>query len=356
MLTLKEIDEIREHLEKAQNPLFLFDNDNDGLTSFLILQRFIGRGKGIAIKTFPDLNIIYHKRVRELNPDYIFILDKALVSDEFLEKVKEDNIPVVWIDHHQVDVEKNKWIKDSYINYYNPYLNDKTNEPVAYLSYKIANRKEDIWLAMVGCISDCYMPDFYDEFVEKFPELGLKNPKSPFDLLYNSEIGRISRILDFSLKDTTTNVVQMLKFMMKARGPLDILDESSGTKQLLKRFEEINSKYQDLILRARESVEGDLLYFQYSGNLSLSSNISNQLMYEFPDKVIVVVYINKEIGNISLRGPGNVLKLTLDVIEGIDGATGGGHEKATGAKMVVGELAGFKVAVEKAVEKGVGLV
>ena len=59
MLTLKQITEIREHLEKAQNPLFLFDNDNDGLTSFLILQRFIGRGKGIAIKTFPDLNIFY---------------------------------------------------------------------------------------------------------------------------------------------------------------------------------------------------------------------------------------------------------------------------------------------------------
>jgi single-stranded DNA-specific DHH superfamily exonuclease len=147
----------------------------------------------------------------------------------------------------------------------------------------------------------------------------------------------------------------MLKFMMKAKGPVDILDESSGTKQILKRYEEINSKYQELILRARESVDDDLIYFQYSGSLSLSSNISNQLMYEFPDKVIVVVYINKEIANISLRGPGNVLKLTLDAIEGIDGATGGGHEKATGAKMLVGELERFKGKVGELVGEGKGL-
>jgi single-stranded DNA-specific DHH superfamily exonuclease len=39
MLNDKQIDEIREHLEKAQNPLFFFDNDDDGLCSFLLLQR-----------------------------------------------------------------------------------------------------------------------------------------------------------------------------------------------------------------------------------------------------------------------------------------------------------------------------
>jgi len=55
MLNEKQINEIRNHLEKAQNPLFFFDNDNDGLTSFLLLQRYIGRGKGVVIRSFPDL-------------------------------------------------------------------------------------------------------------------------------------------------------------------------------------------------------------------------------------------------------------------------------------------------------------
>ena len=137
MLTEKQIREIREHLEKAQNPLLFFDNDNDGLISFLLLRRFIDRGRGVAIKSFPELNVSYYRKVSELKPDYVFILDKPVVSADFLEKLKQDNIPVVWIDHHQVE-------EPVYggVNYYNPFLNDKSNEPVSFLCYKITGRKE----------------------------------------------------------------------------------------------------------------------------------------------------------------------------------------------------------------------
>ncbi len=344
MLTEEQMVEIREHLEKAQNPLFFFDNDNDGLTSFLQLQRFIGRGKGIAIKSFPDLNITYYRRVQELKPDYVFILDKPVVSKDFLDKVKEDNIPIVWIDHHQAEKPE-----DDYVNYYNPFLNDGSNEPVSYLVYRITNNKKDIWLSMIGCVSDCYMPDFYPEFEKEFPELGMKNAKSPFDLLYKSEIGKMSRVLDFSLKDTTTNVVQMLKFMMKVKGPMDILDEGSGAKQMLLRFNEINSKYQELMIKARSEVKGKLLYFQYGGTLSLSSNLANQLSYEFPDNIIVVAYLTSDIANLSLRGKEDILSLTLDAIDGIGGASGGGHKNATGAKVLISDLPKFKENVDKLV-------
>jgi len=344
MLKRKQVNEIREHLERAQNPLFFFDNDNDGLCSFLLLRRFIGRGRGVAIKSFPDLHLSYYRKVKELNPDYIFILDKPNVSEEFLEKAKDDNIPVVWIDHHQVDKPEN-----DYVDYYNPYYNDKTNEPVSYLAYKIANKKDDIWLAMIGCISDCYLPSFYKDFKKKYPDLVSGKAKSAFDLLYNSEIGRIARILDFSLKDSITNVVNMTRFMMKVKGPLDVVEENSKTKQILKRYNELNTKYQELMVRARGIVEKDLIFFKYSGGLSISSNIANQLIYEFPKKVIVVVYVNGEIANISVRGK-NARKITLKAIEGIEGATGGGHEEATGAKMDVDDLNKFRTNIEELVK------
>lgn len=343
MLNDNQVEEVREHLEKAQNPLFFFDNDNDGLTSFLILRRYIGRGKGIVIRTFPDLNISYYKRVNELKPDYIFILDKPLVSREFLDKAASDNIPVVWIDHHQVE-------RPEVVNYYNPYFNDKTNEPVSYLCYKIVNNKNDLWLALIGNISDAFLPDFYPDFLKKYPDLGKNNPKNAFDLLYKSEIGKISRILDFSLKDTTTNVVSMIKFMMNVSGPLDVLEENNKTKQILKRFEEINLKYQELMERARKFAKKKLLYFQYGGSLSISANLANQLIYEFPEKIVVVAYINGDIANISIRGKGNIRKFTLDAISDIDGATGGGHEMATGAKILVSDLPKFKEKIEKLVK------
>ena len=346
MITEKQIQEIREHLEKAQNPLFFFDNDNDGLCSFLLLRRFIGRGRGVAIKSFPDLNASYYRKVKELNPDYIFILDKPVVDEKFFEKAKEDGLPIVWIDHHQVENRKNS---RDLVYYYNPFLNDGKNEPVSYLCYKITGRKEDVWLAVVGCVSDSFISDFYSEFLEKYPDLGKKSPKSAFDLLFNSEIGYIARILDFSLKDTTTNVVSMMKFMMQAKGPFDIIQENSHTKQILKRYNEINSRYQILIEKARKQAGGKLIFFQYGGNLSLSANIANQLIYEYPDKIIVVVYIKGDVANISLRGGEDIRSLTLKAIEGIEGATGGGHKNATGAKMSVSELPKFKGEVERLV-------
>ena len=48
MLSEKQMQELKEHLDRAQNPLFFFDNDADGLCSFLLLARYIGRGKGVA--------------------------------------------------------------------------------------------------------------------------------------------------------------------------------------------------------------------------------------------------------------------------------------------------------------------
>lgn len=346
MLNLSQLKEIKEHLEKAQNPLFFFDNDNDGLCSFLLLRRFIDRGRGIAIKSFPDLNVSYYRKVKELNPDYVFILDKPIVSKEFLDKVKQDNIPIVWIDHHQTD-----GCDDLTVNYYNSYLLNKTNEPISSIAFEITSKKEDVWLALIGCISDCYLPDFYKQFEKKFPELGKKNPESAFELLYNSEIGKISRILDFSLKDTTTNVVSMIKFMFHANGPMDILQENAKTKQILKRYDEINTKYQVLMNKAREKVENSLIYFQYGGSLSLSAGLANQLSYEFPDKVIVVVYLKGDVANISLRGRGDVRTLTLEAIKGIEGASGGGHMQATGAKMSVSDLPKFKERIEELVNK-----
>ncbi len=183
MLTKKQIKEIKEHLEKAQNPVFFFDNDNDGLCSFLLLRRYIGRGKGVAIKSFPEMNEEYFRKVTELNADYIFILDKPIVSPAFFKEVKNFNIPTVWIDHHDVQVK----IPD-FVYYYNPSLKKSNkNEPVTYLCYNIAQKKEDLWLAVIGCISDRFSPKFYSDFVKLYPDLSIKS-KDAFDIFYKSGI------------------------------------------------------------------------------------------------------------------------------------------------------------------------
>ena len=47
MLTSKQIKEIRKALEEATNPLFFFDDDQDGIAAYLLLKRKYKKGKGI---------------------------------------------------------------------------------------------------------------------------------------------------------------------------------------------------------------------------------------------------------------------------------------------------------------------
>ncbi len=334
MLTQKQILEVQEHLEKAQNPIFFFDNDGDGLCSFLLLQRYIGRGKGVAMKSADAGN--YFKKVMELNADYIFILDRHVVSEEFLKEVRQVNLPVVWIDHHE-----NSDIPD-FVNYYNPLLNkEKTNEPVTALCYQITNRKQDLWIAVVGCISDHFVPDFYFEFKEKYPDL-IIDSKNVKEIYFKSQIGKIGRIFNAGLKDRTTNVVNMLKFLMKVRTPYEVLEESKYNQTMYKKFKEINEKYEKLLEKAKsQKNEGGVLFFQYGGELSISSDLSNGLRYEFPGKIIVVIYVSGDKVNISVRGD-NVREIVLEVIKDLEGATGGGHERAVGVRVKVKDLEKFK--------------
>jgi single-stranded DNA-specific DHH superfamily exonuclease len=342
MLTKKQIKEIKEHLEKAQNPLFFFDNDPDGLCSFILLQKYIGRGKGVAIKSFPEMTAEYFRKVSEFGADYIFILDKPLVSSQFFEETRKFNIPVVWIDHHEVDVK----VPD-FVHYYNPVKNRlKKNEPVTYLCYKITDRKEDLWLGVSGCISDIFVPDFYSDFEKLYPDLSIKS-KDAFDIFYKSQIGKIVKMFCFGLKDKISNVVKMIKFLIAVKTPYEVLEESGKNHEMHLRYKQINKKYQKLIEKAKSiASENRLLFFQYAGDLSISADLSNELSYLFPEKIIVVVYITGIKGNISVRGK-KIRNLILKSIEGLEGATAGGHEDAVGCQVRVEDLEKFRENIEK---------
>jgi len=353
MLTNEQLEEIREHLNKAQNPLFFFDNDCDGLISFILLRRYIGRGKGVAIKSFPGLDESYAHRIDELGADYIFILDKPIVSDKFFEQVKERNLPIVWIDHHEIEV--NPQVKNNdFVSYYNPmFSNKKSSEPVSCIAYSVSKNKEDVWLAVAGCIADNFLPDFYSDFSNKYSELSRKNVSSAFEVLYETEFGKFIMILDFALKDRTSSVVSMINLLFNIKSPFDILKEDEKNSKILRRYEQVYSVYSRILDKAKKiaRVSRKLVFFQYGGQLSLSANLANELSYRFPSKVIIVAYIKGAVVNISVRGNVNIRNITLRAIEKIGNATGGGHEHATGAKISVDDLPKFREFFEEELRK-----
>lgn len=328
MLDKKEILEIREQLENSVSPLFYFDNDQDGLCSYLLLRRFIGRGNGVPVKTSP-LNMDYYRRINEFNPDIVFILDQPTVSFDFFEELNKNGIKIVWIDHHEIE-KKNI---PAYVNYYNPlYAKDKINIPVTAICYEITKREEDLWLAVIGTIADKFIMPFYFEFLRKYPDLGLDS-NDAFDVFYNSQIGKISRMLGIGLKDRTTNVVKMMKFLYTIRTPYQILEENKENYSLHHRFLEIDQKFKKYIEKAKTSYGGEkMLFFKYSGDTSMSADISNKLSYLFPGIYIIVAFIKEGRVNLSLRGE-NVREITAKVMKDINLGSSGGHENAIGAQI-----------------------
>jgi oligoribonuclease NrnB/cAMP/cGMP phosphodiesterase (DHH superfamily) len=310
------------------------------------LRKFLGRGKGVAIRSYPALDAKYAKKIQEFKADYVFILDKPVVSQAFLEEVGGMQVPLVWIDHHDVPIGDFEKFKNFFL--YNPSRNagkEKSSEPVTYLSYKIANRKEDLWLAVAGCIADHYIPEFAGEFAERYPEFWAKGMKKPFDILYKTELGRIILAMNFGLKDSTTHIVQMQNFLLNCASPQDVFAELNENRNFRKRYEEVTKKYNDLIERAKENVSERMIFFVYSGTLSISADLANELSYLYPNRPIVVAFRNAGITNISMRGK-NIKAVLERVLKKMEHATGGGHEDAVGARIRSDDLEKFKKALE----------
>jgi len=142
----------------------------------------------------------------------------------------------------------------------------------------------------------------------------------------------------------------MIKFLIACKTPSDFLEENNKNKTIHKRFQEIDKKYQKILLKAKKFASSKkLLFFKYAGDTSMSSDISNGLKYLFPDKFIIVVYTKGVKANISGRGK-NVREVVLKSIDGLENATGGGHENAVGAQIRKEDIEQFEKNIREIVK------
>lgn len=321
MLTQAQLQEIKEHLEKAKNPLFLFDDDHDGLASYLLFQRKYPRGHGVCIKAALHNESIYVKKITFYKPDRVFFLDRAIISQELLDTI---NVPVIWIDHHQPVPRRN-------VNYYNPMHPDrKDNRPTSHWCYQVV--QQDRWIAAVGIIGDWHVPEFYDDF--EYKELFNKK-RTVEELLYESDIGVLVKIFNFVLKYRTSEVKKCIKLLLKIESPYEILkQETPRGRYIYRRFEEVDKLYQKLLARALKSTNDDELFvFKYpSAKLSFTGDIANELLCRLKEKKMIIIAREKnDEVRLSLRSNKvKVLNALQRALEGVEGH-GGGHEHACGA-------------------------
>lgn len=348
MLTHKRLGELKEHLERAQNPVFLYDNDADGFCSFVLLRRFLGRGKGVAIRTRPDVDVGYARRAHELGADYVFVLDRPFLGDAFVTALKELNIPLVWIDHHRVD---SPHYNDPAVHVFNPAIltgKAKSSEPVTWIAYTLSAREDDVWIALMGCISDHYLPPV-PGFKKKYADLWSSTVREPFDAYYGTELGRLARSIGFGLKDSITHVVYLQNFMITCQTPYEMIHELESSSSFAEKYREVQGVYRALLERARLEADGRIVFFRYGGGMSISSDLANELSYLYQGKFIVVAYAQSSVSNLSIRGT-NVRAIIERLLPNFTGASGGGHADAVGVRLRTEDLERFKEAFEKEID------
>jgi len=323
MLTSTEIKQWQEALQESKNPLFFYDDDPDGLCSFILLYKMHREGHGVMVKSAPKVDMKFMHRVEENNPDIIFVLDMPMLEQEFVDGAKRT---IYWLDHHQVQEIRN-------VKYFNPHLKDpECYIPATRMAYQISDNEEDLWIAMVGCLGDWYMPDFMDKFIEKYPDL-MDGEKNLFNAVYKQPIGKLVRMFSFLLKGQTSEVNKSVKILTRVKSPYEILNqETSQARFLYKRFEKIDKDYNKILeLAKKDAGRGKLFLFNYQDDkLSFTSELANELTSLHPDKVILISRKKSGEMKCSLRCQKPIADALAKALVGISGY-GGGHPNACGA-------------------------
>jgi len=271
MISEKQLIEIREHLDKATNPLFFFDDDPDGLTSFLLLKRKYKKGGCVPMKTTFATEAFYLPKIAEYKPDKVFLLDKPVVSQEILDHI---DVPVIWIDHHQPLT-----FPDSpHINYYNPMTTTPgDNTCTSNICYNVV--RQDEWLALIGIISDWQAPSFIKDFTYK--DL-LDNKTTAPEIFFESQYGTLVKFFTFLLKGDYEDVKKSIGILETVQSPRDLLNPTTPeTRYLYSRFEVYNKEYGQLYQDAfSQKHDENLFVYTYAATkTSFTGLLSNELLY-----------------------------------------------------------------------------
>ena len=342
MIPDKLIQEVRDKLEKSENPLFFFDDDHDGLTSFLLLFRKYKKGHGIMVPRNEHSDEFYLRKIDEYHADLVLTLDKPTINQTLIDQVK---VPFIIVDHHPVlDVKG--------IKYVNPRIYDENDTRcTSYWSYQIANNKEDSWLAATGIVADFFIPDkdFMKDY--EYPEL-IDNAKEPPEALFTKPIGTLIKVFASCLKGKTSEVRKCISILRKLKNPYEILrQESKEGKFLWNRFVKINKGYEVLLHKAL-SVKPDknIYMFNYETfDTSFTGQLSTELAYRINAKVFIIAREANGDVRMSIRGKGvKVAPILAKALKEIPGH-GGGHDYACGASVKKEDFDKFIELFKKAV-------
>ncbi|MBT3463381.1 DHH family phosphoesterase [archaeon] len=323
-ISQKDLDYIKERFINSARPLIFYDDDPDGLCSFLQFYHLNTESKGIVVNTKPFLDESFTRKVEEYQPDLVIVLDMSDVSQDFIDGCKS---PIIWIDHH-------KPVKRNNIKYFNPMIDSdgKDNRSVSYWSYKITGGP--MWLAMIGCTGDWMIPDFAEEFSKEYPKLLESVPEKPDDVLFESRVGDLVKAFNYVMKGGHDKSKKCIKILTRIKDPFEILDETTAQgKFIYRHYNNMNEKYEDLKSGVKVDDSNLLMYICPEDKTSFTSMLSNEILHFYPNKFIIIGRKKSGHYRISLRSKKYEVREIVDkALVGVQGY-GGGHRYACGANI-----------------------
>ena len=252
-------------------------------------------------------------------------MDVANVEQDFIDRVK---LPIVWIDHH------GPYERTGNIKYFNPRLIKRNLFlPTTMMCYEAVKR--DLWIAMVGCIGDYHMPYFFNEFKKKYSDL-IGNAKNVGEVYFETDFGKLVDLFSFVLKGKTSDAKKYIKALTRVKSPYELLNEETPQGRFIfKKYKKINDMYEELLKDAlnKKPDDGFLIFIYQDDKMSFTSELSNELLHKFQDKVIIVGREKNGEIKLSIRTKNKAIPDALESsLQGLEGY-GGGHEYACGANI-----------------------
>jgi single-stranded DNA-specific DHH superfamily exonuclease len=325
--TSNKVKDFLENLKPEDKIGIITHDDTDGIVSALLFYRFLEK-KGCKSISISILTIGAGISNNDFhNADKLIILDLAPnlvinILNSFSSK------PILCIDHHQ----KQEEIPSNIIE-----LRTIGAIPTSRTCYEILEGfvQELDWLAMSGVLAD--MGDKYPEnfqFIRNFFEKNkLKIYDYKRDFVY--PIGKMLVYFEdnlnkafFILKDIKTkeDIKKIIKYSIPVQNEID--------------------KFLDLYQSNKEEIRG-AIFFYFEPKFAIKSIIINMISIEVESEDSVLVFATPEDNLIRLSarcqsGRINVGELMKKLTEGLENATGGGHEKTAGGAIMKKDLEVFK--------------
>lgn len=309
-------------------------SDLDGITSAKIINSVI-RTNIIKFVDYHEININFALELKKQKVKYIILSDLMIREKSFIDEV-EKFAEILIIDHHPFGID---WNSEKTI-----FMNSE-GYCAAYLCYylfsKIQNIEKYDWLVACASVSDwCYnknaswMISVYDKYGEKF------NP--------NIQDIKKSRFYDLAIDFSRA----IIYFRAEKNGVLPVFEsirENNFNEQsdLIKYADIVGDEIKSIVDRFEKEKKtfNNGFYFEFESKFPVKSAVSTELSEKYWNKTLIILFRDGECLELSARrqdGKVDMNKFVRELVNGFEGASGGGHFKAAGGFILEKDAEEFK--------------